>query len=175
MQTKTNQTDPAVLDTLLKALLQDGATLPGIAARMTLTMADLLELIERPEVQRSLQRLRTALTQRAEIVALSTETAALQNLASVGDDLEEISQEQAMIDDEIDSLRGSEDSADRARIADFKRAKAVLAQRAKDRVESARAARAALSHARSRTKTAHDALPQALKLALEPDQLNRAG
>ena len=175
MQTKTNQTDPAVLDTLLKALLQDGATLPGIAARMQLSMADLLELIERPEVQRSLQRLRTALTQRAEIVALSTETAALQNLASVGSDLEEISQEQAMIDDEIDSLRGSESSADRARIADFKRAKAVLAQRAKDRVESARAARAALSHARSRTKTAHDALPQALKLALEPDQLNRAG
>ena len=54
--------------------------------------------------------------ERAEIVALSTETAALQNLASVGDDLEEISQEQAMIDDEIDSLRGSESSADRARI-----------------------------------------------------------
>ena len=117
MQTKTNQTDPAVLDTLLKTLLQDGATLPGIAARMKLTMADLLELIERPDVQRTLQRLRTALTQRAEIVALSAETAALQNLASVGDDLEEISQEQAMIDDEIDSLRGSESSADRARIA----------------------------------------------------------
>ncbi|MCR9217694.1 MAG: hypothetical protein NXI14_10905 [bacterium] len=174
MQTKPNQTDPDLLDTLLKALLQDGATLPGIAARMKLTMADLLELIERPDVQRSLQRLRTALTQRAEIVALSTESAALQNLASVGDDLEEISQEQAMIDDEIDALRGSEDSADRARIADFKRAKAVLAQRAKDRVESARAARAALSHARSRTKTAHDALPQALKLALPPEELKRA-
>jgi hypothetical protein len=175
MQTKTNQTDPELLDTLLKALLQDGATLPGIAARMKLTMADLLELIERPEVQRSLQRLRTALTQRAEIVALSTESAALQNLASVGSDLEEISQEQAMIDDEIDTLRGSEDSEDRARIAEFKRAKAVLTQRAKDRVESARAARAALSHARSRTAKAHDALPQALKLAIEPDQLNRAG
>jgi len=137
-------------------------------------MADLLELIERPDVQRSLQRLRTALTQRAEIVALSTETAALQNLASVGDDLEEISQEQAMLDDEIDALRGSEDSADRDRIAEFKRAKAVLAQRAKDRIESARAARAALSHARSRTKTAHDALPQALKLALPPEELKRA-
>jgi hypothetical protein len=175
MQTKTNQTDPDLLDTLLKALLQDGATLPGIAARMKLTMADLLELIERPDVQRSLQRLRTALTQRAEIVALSTESAALQNLASVGSDLEEISQEQAMIDDEIDTLRGSEDSEDRARIAEFKRAKAVLTQRAKDRVESARAARAALSHARSRTAKAHDALPQALKLAIEPDQLNRAG
>ena len=149
MQTKTNQTDPELLDALLKALLQDGATLPGIAARMKLSMADLLEL--------------------------STETSALQNLASVGDDLEEIAQEQAMIDDEIDSLRGSEDSDDRARIAEFKRAKAVLTQRAKDRVESARAARAALSHARSRTAKAHDALPQALKLALEPDQLNRAG
>ncbi|XOV74097.1 MAG: hypothetical protein ACFHWZ_10890 [Phycisphaerales bacterium] len=64
MQTKPNQTDPAVLDTLLKALLQDNATLPGIAARMQFSMADLLELIERPDVQRSLQRLRTALTQR---------------------------------------------------------------------------------------------------------------
>jgi hypothetical protein len=175
MQTKTNQTDPELLDTLLKALLQDGATLPGIAARMKLTMADLLELIERPEVQRSLQRLRTALTQRAEIVALSSETAALQNLASVGDDLEEIAQEQAMIDDEIDTLRGSEDSDDRARIAEFKRAKAVLTQRAKDRVESARAARAALSHARSRTAKAHEALPNALKLALPPNELERAG
>lgn len=158
MQTKPNQSDPidpALLDAVLRALLEEDATFPSIAAKLALSVADLLAFIEQPEVQKTLLHLRTALTQRAEIVALSSETAALQSLASVGKDLDDIAAERAAIEEKARHTKPD----DKAAHAEFDRARRQNDKRSKDRIESARAAR-------KRTTHAHDALPQALKLAL---------
>jgi len=162
MQTKPNHSDPQLLDAVLRALLEEDATFPCIAAKLGLSIADLLAFIEQPEVQETLLRLRTALTQRAEIVALSSETSALQNLASVGKDLDAIAAERAAIEEKAKHTKPD----DKAAHAQFDRARRQNDKRSKDRIESARAARNALAHARKRTTRAHDALPQALKLAL---------
>ncbi|MFU8828277.1 MAG: hypothetical protein ACNA8P_02480 [Phycisphaerales bacterium] len=173
MQTKPNQADPVdpqLLDTVLRALLEDEATLPGIARRLSMSLADLLAFIEIPEVQRTLARLRTVMTQRAELIAITSETAALQNLVSVGKDLDEIAEEQRSLDEEAADL----DSSDKAAIVENTRARKLNAQRSKDRIESARAARASLSHARTRTSRAHEALPQALKLTMPIEEFEQA-
>ncbi|MFU8830279.1 MAG: hypothetical protein ACNA8P_12720, partial [Phycisphaerales bacterium] len=116
-------------------------------------------------------RLRTALTQRAELVALTTEAAALRNLASVGGDLDEIETERTTIEDEAASLVPAEKNA----LAECSRQRKAVESRRKDRIESARAARNTLAHTRTRTTRAHDHLPQALKLALPLEELEKAG
>lgn len=162
MQTKPNHIDPGLLDTVLRALLDEDATFPAIAAKLSLSIADLLAFIEQPEVQETLLRLRTALTQRAEIVALSSETAALQNLANLGKDLDDIAAEREAIEAKAKQTRPD----DKAACAELDRDRKRNDKRSKDRIESARAARNTLAHARKRTTHAHDALPKALKLAL---------
>jgi hypothetical protein len=162
MQTKTNQNDPGLLDSVLRALLDEDATFPAIAAKLSLSIADLLAFIEQPEVQETLLRLRTALTQRAEIVALSSETAALQNLANLSKDLDDIAAERETIEAKAKQTKPD----DKAAQAELDRVRKRNDKRSKDRIESARAARNTLAHARKRTTHAHDALPQALKLAL---------
>ncbi|MFG0293713.1 MAG: hypothetical protein ACF8MJ_11270 [Phycisphaerales bacterium JB050] len=162
MRTNTNPIDPDLLDAVLKALLDEDATFPSIAADLNLSIADLLAFIEQPEVQQTLVRLRTALTQRAEIVALSSETAALQTLATVGKDLDDIAAERDAIEEKAKQTKPD----DKAAQAELDRARKRNDKRSRDRIESARAARNTLAHARKRTTRAHDALPQALKLAM---------
>lgn len=164
MNTKTNPTtDPATLDRLLHALLDGELAFPDLAARLNLTIADLAALITSPEVAKTIETLRQALSQRSRLLGLTSQTAALNALCTVMDELGEAPARQQALEAE---KAAAEKQSNTPKAEAAANALAALEARDKQLAELSRCARATLTYARSTRAENRTEIPeQNLRLA----------
>lgn len=167
MNTHTNTTpdrpDPTTLDQLLHALLDGDLTFPQVAARVSLSIADLAALLASPEVRKVLDALHEALAQRSRLLSATSESAALGALSTVMDEL-------SKAETRREALEAEKAQAERRHHAPLTealaRSLAALENRDKQLAELSRSARATLTYARAtRADTRHDLPQQTLRLA----------
>jgi hypothetical protein len=149
MITTTPAIDPQTVETVLVALLDPEATLPAVARASGMTVDALLELLETPEMQAKLERLQRVLDQRARLLAISAETAALGALSAQMSEIRQTEAEHTRLTSAREAALASDDPAAAKRAED---SLAQLEARFRKRTETARSARATLTHARSRER-----------------------
>src|SRR5690606_27932882 len=98
--THTATLSPDELDSLLQALLDHEIDFPAVAARLGLSIADLAALVTSPDIRQTLETLRQALSQRARLLSVTSETAALGALCTVMDELGDASERREALEAE---------------------------------------------------------------------------
>jgi len=164
MNTKTNPTtDPALLDRLLHALLDGELSFPEVAAKVGLSIADLSALLTTPEIRMTLDSLQEALQRRSRLLSLTSQTAALNALCTVMDELGEAPEHRKALEAE---KAAAEKQVNPTKAEAAANALAALEARDKQLAELSRSARATLTYARAtRTDTRYDFPEQTLRLA----------
>ncbi len=154
---------PQTLDTLLRALLDGDIPFPDLAARLGLSIADLAALITSPEVARTIETLREALIQRSRLLSVTSQTAALNALCTVMDELGEAPAKRETLEAE---KAAAEKQSNTPKAEAAAKALATLEARDKQLAELSRSARATLTFARAtRQDTRYDFPEQTLRLA----------
>lgn len=154
---------PDELDRLLQALLDHEIDFPAVAARLGLSIADLAALVTSPDIRQTLETLRQALSQRARLLSVTSETAALGALCTVMDELGDASERREALEAE---KAAAEKQADTTKAEAVANALAALIARDKQLAELSRCARATLTYARAtRPDTRQEFPEQTLRLA----------
>jgi len=125
-------------------------TTPAVARAAGMTVDALLELLETPEMAAKLERLQRIVDMRAKLLATTAETAALGALTAHMAETRTGEAERTQVANALKAAhaRKDEPSIQRAQLAI-----AELDARSKKLTESARSARATLTHARSRARS----------------------
>jgi hypothetical protein len=164
MKTPPNPTiAPDTLDNLLHALLDGDLPFPDLAARLGLSIADLAALITSPEVRQTIETLREALIQRSRLLSVTSQTAALNALCTVMDELGEAPARQQALEAE---KAAAEKQSNTTKAEAATNALAALEARDKQLAELSRSARATLTYARATRAGMQQEIPQqSLRLA----------
>ena len=164
MITTTPTLDPTLVNLILAGLLEREKPLDALAAEVGMEFDDLLDLLETPEMQAKVQRLQRVLDQRAALLTAAAESTAIGALTTL---MEQARSDQTQREQLLAEQR--EAQPDDAAKADARLSE--LDHRFRKLTETARSARATLSHARVSRR-----LASASQRAMPPScQPNRPG
>lgn len=146
MTKSTPPTDPTVINPILEALIDREASYPAIARAVGLTLDELFELLENPNMQAKIQRMQRLLDQRAALLTAANEAEAL---GALGASIESARGDEAKRADLVVEHRRAVRAGSTDLIAMLDDSLGELEGRFKRRTELTRTARAILVQARA--------------------------
>ncbi len=138
--------NPDTVNDILEALLDREASYPAIARAVGITLDELFELLENPEMQAKIQRMQRLLDQRAALLLAANEAAAV---GALGAAIESAREDEAMRADLVIAHRRAVRDGSDEMIAMLDNSLAQLDGRHRRRTETARTARSILVQARA--------------------------
>ena len=157
-------TKPETVNAVLEALLDREASYPAIARSVGMTLDELFEFLENPDMQAKIQRMQRLLNQRAALLTAANEAAAVGALGAAIDAAREDEAKRANL--VIERRRAIQNEVGPDLIAMLDDSLAHLDGRHRRRVETMRTARSILTQARAARRPGAKTAPGSGRLAM---------